>query len=769
MRTMISGVLILILWGGVPALAQLPPEIQADSYLLRAEQAIGKGNEDRARAEIDKINLLAKEHELDLPNEFHFRYAKAAAAAGMPEEAHEAVVKYLILAGREGQHYVEALELMNQVQDAIEASKESQEGSNEPTSPAQQASQLPLEAQLDASEPPEVPEEKPAQPNAAETTEAQTAPDCSEWNTEEYFKVATVEDVTVCLAAGADLEATDEDKWTPLHYAAVNQNPAVVLALLDASPDMNKQLNQRTTGGWTILHIAAAYNENPDIVKILLKAGADLTATDKTFFRSSMAFWWTPLHYAARNNENPEVVKALLDAGADPNRMSIHGTPLHLAAVNAENPAVIEVLLRAGADLKRGARGFLGRRQTPLHEAAENNENLAVIEFLLKAGADLKATDKDKRTTLHYAASGNENPAVIKFLLDAGLDLGARDKKGFTPMHLAASNNENPAVIEALLKAGANLAARNDKGRTPLDLAKENDENPAVEQVLLAAGAGRVERQLAAERARRKAQSGPGFLEAAIGIAGGTAIAAAGGGSDEALASGAVFAEGVMRGENPAVLEQRVEAAAASAGSTAGSAAAALAGTSGGGSCEIPGYPSPPGGAANLGLPWCPASVSMQARAFALQAAGAQCAIATGSSSTPAQVQARRREIDASCGRLAALSARGGTNCRCPPGLGGPGYSEDASSIDREQERREQQAKQQEEARQAAERERQARRAEQARQDAERRRNEINRRNAEIMSGNCSCISIKDNGEYTCMDGFVQSRNATKPLCDISR
>ena len=60
----------------------------------------------------------------------------------------------------------------------------------------------------------------------------------------------------------------------------------------------------------------------------------------------------------------------------------------------------------------------------------------------------------------------------------------------------------------------------------------------------------------------------------------------------------------------------------------------------------------------------------MQARAFALQAAGAQCAIATGSSSTPEQIQARRREIKEACGRLAALSARDGIPCRCPAAYG---------------------------------------------------------------------------------------------------
>ena len=57
--------------------------------------------------------------------------------------------------------------------------------------------------------------------------------------------------------------------------------------------------------------------------------------------------------------------------------------------------------------------------------------------------------------------------------------------------------------------------------------------------------------------------------------------------------------------------------------------------------CMIAGYPSPPGGVATLGFSWCPASVTLQVRSFALQAAGAQCAIATGSSSTPEQINAK--------------------------------------------------------------------------------------------------------------------------------
>ena len=83
--------------------------------------------------------------------------------------------------------------------------------------------------------------------------------------------------------------------------------------------------------------------------------------------------------------------------------------------------------------------------------------------------------------------------------------------------------------------------------------------------------------------------------------------------------------------------------------------------------CEIPGYPRP-ANLPNLGLNWCGSSVDFQRRAFALQAAGAWCAIAEGTSSTPAQVAARHQEIDAACDALDALGNRGGPPCGCPEG-----------------------------------------------------------------------------------------------------
>ena len=772
MRTRILSLLIVVsLLGATPAMAQLPPEVLADAHLLRAEQSIRDGDPTRTRAEIDKIIVLQKEHKLDLSEEFHFRSAKVAAAAGLPDRALEAVVKYLAAAGRDGPHYVEALELMNQTQDEIAGRKVPQAAS--PGSAPPPTIETPTETLLETGDTADGHKEQVSVVDPSGTPEAPAMPECdlSAWNRRDYFKTATSKEVTACLdigadpnartyyhketplhyaasnenpavvqaliKAGADPNARDDDKETPLHRAASNENPAVVQALIKAGADPKARNDDKETP----LHYAVRWNENPAVVQALIKAGADLNARDK--------YKRTPLHYAVWWNENPAVVQALIKAGADPNaRDKYKRTPLHRAAFN-ENPAVVQALIKAGADpnarnddketplhyadlfnrnpavskalLAAGAdakvrieykwtplheaakhvkdagviEALLAAgsdpnarvakyKYTPLHYAARSNENPAVVQALIKAGADPKARDDDKETPLHRAAS-NENPAVVQALIKAGADPKARNDDKDTPLHYAVRWNENPAVVQALINAGADPNARDKYKRTPLHYAVRWNENPAVVQALINAGAdpnardkykdtpldratiyknlAAIEilrhptavrgRQIAAARARRKANSGPGFLAAAIGIVGGTAIAAAGGGSEEAVAAGTIFAEGVVSGQSPA-------------GSTSSAPGVAPTGSVGAGAgseqCEIPGYPRP-ADVQNLGLSWCPATVDFQARVFALQAAGAQCAIATGSSSTPEQIQARRHEIQAVCARLAAL---GVPNCRCP-------------------------------------------------------------------------------------------------------
>ena len=311
----------------------------------------------------------------------------------------------------------------------------------------------------------------------------------------------------------------------------------------------------------------------------------------------------------------------------------------------------VTACLAAGADLEARDKD----KATPLHYAAYQNENPAVIETLLKAGADLEARTKWEATPLHFAAGANENPAVIETLLKAGADPMTRTKWESTPLHVAALHNDNPEVVKALIDAGADLTAWNEEGKTPLQVARRRHK-----KVLRNAWSNLDERQIAAAKAQRKAQSGGGGGWAALvaGVAGGAIASASGLDAATATELGATIAGSVLADE--AVGSSGTGAAS---GGTSGNTGA----TAGGGPCQVPGYPNPPGGVANLGFSWCPASVSLQVRSFALQAAGAECAMATGSSSTPEQIEVRRREIRAACDRLSAL---GQGNCQCPAGLG---------------------------------------------------------------------------------------------------
>ena len=93
--------------------AQLSPEIQADRYLMQAEDRIQKQDFAGAKAALDRILELEAEHGLTIPEAFHFRHAEVALRVGQHEEAIESVTRYLTVAGRDGEHYREALRLLN--------------------------------------------------------------------------------------------------------------------------------------------------------------------------------------------------------------------------------------------------------------------------------------------------------------------------------------------------------------------------------------------------------------------------------------------------------------------------------------------------------------------------------------------------------------------------------------------------------------------------------------------------------------------------------
>ena len=179
-----------------------------------------------------------------------------------------------------------------------------------------------------------------------------------------------VKRVHLFLKAGADVDALDQDGWTPLHRAADRGYAGVVVALLAALGNDRAQravVNAHDRWGVAPLH-RAALNGHTEVVAALLEHGAAANVQDPN--------GRTPLHLAALNG-HAEVVAVLLEHCADVNIQDRDvKTPLYWAAVDG-NVAVVTALLAAGADVN--AVDPLGR--TPL-QIAEQNKHDEVVEIL---------------------------------------------------------------------------------------------------------------------------------------------------------------------------------------------------------------------------------------------------------------------------------------------------------------------------------------------------------------------------------------------------
>ena len=130
----LTGAFLWLLLPAVAAGTQLPPAIEADRHLVRAERAIEEQDYIGAKAAMDEILELRAEHDLEVPEQFFFRYAEVLERLGQYDEALEYVTEYLALAGQDGEHYREALELFNDAEEAaaeVEAARRRAEAAAE--------------------------------------------------------------------------------------------------------------------------------------------------------------------------------------------------------------------------------------------------------------------------------------------------------------------------------------------------------------------------------------------------------------------------------------------------------------------------------------------------------------------------------------------------------------------------------------------------------------------------------------------------------------
>ncbi len=146
------------------------------------------------------------------------------------------------------------------------------------------------------------------------------------------------------LAAGANVNETNEDGGTPLIYAAQFGDIALIKTLLERGALVNPVDRE---GNSALGYLVSRKDTKNDAVSLLLAHGADVNVANKSRH--------TPLHLAVTKPVQPEsaaqqneLVKMLLAAGADANRSTYNGElPLHAAAAAGQSNEVLEQLLNA--------------------------------------------------------------------------------------------------------------------------------------------------------------------------------------------------------------------------------------------------------------------------------------------------------------------------------------------------------------------------------------------------------------------------------------
>ena len=148
---------------------------------------------------------------------------------------------------------------------------------------------------------------------------------------------------------GVDVDARDEEGYTPLMFAAEVGNLEVIEFLIDAGADVNAATND----GTTILHKGTV---QPEVVGLLVEKGAEVNARDGEGWTSLMNACWIG---------NLESAKVLLENGAD---------------VDAKDNSGLTALVRAFA------RAY---QQSYLSPDMKEGEYHKIAGLLIEHGADV--------------------------------------------------------------------------------------------------------------------------------------------------------------------------------------------------------------------------------------------------------------------------------------------------------------------------------------------------------------------------------------------
>jgi ankyrin repeat protein len=236
------------------------------------------------------------------------------------------------------------------------------------------------------------------------------------------------------------LACTFANAQSPLANLIQNGERAAALAMIDDGADVNATQGD----GSTPLHWAV-YKVDHELVAELLEHGAKADVTNK--------YGSSPLAEAVKLGDLP-LVTQLLDAGADVDSPNGDGQTALMLAARVGKLEVAKLLVERGADVNAKE---AWRDQTALIWAVDGNFP-EVAELLIDNGADVNVRASSNEwdsqitsepraqyrpvgglTTLIYAARSGCTRCV-RALLAAGADIDTPTPEGMTPLMIAIDN-----------------------------------------------------------------------------------------------------------------------------------------------------------------------------------------------------------------------------------------------------------------------------------------------------------------------------------------
>jgi ankyrin repeat protein len=277
----------------------------------------------------------------------------------------------------------------------------------------------------------------------------------------EAIKAADLNTARQLLTSGVDVQETQGDGATALHWAVHRNNQDAVNLLLAAGIDVNVSNELGATALWL-----ASINGDAGMIELLLTAGANPNL--------SLKRGETPLMTAARSG-NVNAVLLLLENGADIDRAETeHGQTALMWATAQRHAGVVRILLDNGADLTARSKVWYQLENTagntntsgnfrmahggstPFMFAARSGD-IATSQALLDAGANVNDTEASKASALVVAAhSGHEELALFLLKSGANPNLAAA---GYAPIHAAVLRSQFE-LVEQLLEKGADINAK---------------------------------------------------------------------------------------------------------------------------------------------------------------------------------------------------------------------------------------------------------------------------------------------------------------------